>query len=259
MINLTKGGVFPFIWTFLALSLAIFIRYVVVAGIFHWLRSVHFSADSKRLLSQKKISNKQLAREISYSLSTALIFGIFGTIFIYYWQKGYTRFYMNIDQYHWGWIPVSILIILFLHETYYYWLHRLMHHPRLYRWLHRAHHESLITTAWTSFSFHPLESILQAVPILVALLIIPTYVGALILLFIIMTLSSMINHLGVELYPRFFSRFWLTRQLIGASHHHLHHIQFFTNYGLYFTFWDRWMHTESKEFSSLFDHKTTNE
>lgn len=63
---------------------------------------------------------------------------------------------------------------------------------------------------------------------------------------IFMTLSSVINHLDIEVYPKFFIRSPVGKLFIGATHHHFHHAEFKTNYGLYFTFWDQWMHTESK-------------
>lgn len=65
-----------------------------------------------------------------------------------------------------------------------------------------------------------------------------------------------INHLNTELYPRDFNRHWLGRWLIGATHHSLHHTQFRFNYGLYFTFWDKWMRTESPDFHKVFEEKT---
>jgi sterol desaturase/sphingolipid hydroxylase (fatty acid hydroxylase superfamily) len=35
----------------------------------------------------------------------------------------------------------------------------------------------------------------------------------------------------------------------------LHHSQFRFNYGLYFTFWDHWMKTESPDFEKLLAEK----
>jgi len=59
-----------------------------------------------------------------------------------------------------------------------------------------------------------------------------------------MTFSAIINHAGVEIYPRnsFFKGF--KKHVIGATHHDIHHRHAQKNFGLYFTFWDRWMNTE---------------
>ena len=72
----------------------------------------------------------------------------------------------------------------------------------------------------------------------------------------IMTFSSVINHLNIEVYPKNFHKHVPGRWLIGATHHSLHHKQFKYNYGLYFTFWDKWKSTESPLYENLFEEKT---
>ena len=72
----------------------------------------------------------------------------------------------------------------------------------------------------------------------------------------IMTFSSVINHLEIEMYPAGFHSHFIGKWLIGATHHSLHHKQFKYNFGLYFTFWDKWKKTESPKFSALFEEKT---
>jgi sterol desaturase/sphingolipid hydroxylase (fatty acid hydroxylase superfamily) len=72
----------------------------------------------------------------------------------------------------------------------------------------------------------------------------------------VMTFSGTINHAGVEIYPKSFQGHWLGKWLIGATHHDLHHKQFRFNFGLYFTCWDKWMHTESPDFEGEFRKAT---
>ncbi|HVF80944.1 MAG TPA: sterol desaturase family protein, partial [Flavisolibacter sp.] len=155
------------------------------------------------------------------------------------------------------WLPVSLTIALLVHETYYYWLHRWMHHPKVFQAVHKVHHESNITSPWTAFSFHPLEGILQALFLPMLLLVMPMHLYVLIFHLTIMTFSSVINHLDIEVYPAGFHKNFFGRWLIGATHHSLHHKQFKYNYGLYFTFWDKWKKTESPVFKNLFEQKTT--
>jgi Delta7-sterol 5-desaturase len=151
----------------------------------------------------------------------------------------------------------SVVLVLFVHETYYYWLHRLMHHPLIYKHIHKAHHDSITTSAWTSFSFHPTESILQALILPTLCLVVPLHSSALVVILLTMTTTSVINHLNTELYPKDFDTHWFGKWWIGATHHSLHHSQFKYNFGLYFTFWDKLMHTESPQYRSLFAQKTT--
>lgn len=139
---------------------------------------------------------------------------------------------------------ISLPLVMFIHDTYYYWVHRWMHRKSVFAIVHRVHHESLVTSAWTSFSFHPTEAVLQAVIIPIILLITPIHIGVLVLWLLIMTFTGVANHLNMEIYPKAFRESVLGKLVIGPTHHHRHHQHFSKNYGLYFTLWDRWMGTE---------------
>jgi Delta7-sterol 5-desaturase len=232
-------------------------RYVVIAGIFHAVFYIWYPETFRqRKISQRDYRKSQFRREFGWSVVTSLIFAIAGAIMGLLWQKGILKVYTDINEYPLWWLPASFLIALFLHETYYYWLHRWMHHPKIFRYVHKVHHESNITSAWTAFSFHPFEGLLQALFLPALLLIMPMHLYVLLIQLTFMTLSSVINHLDIEIYPGFFHRTAVGRLLIGASHHSLHHKEFRTNYGLYFTFWDKWKKTESVNYERLFREKT---
>jgi len=165
---------------------------------------------------------------------------------LWLWQKGYTNIYVDFWDFGLIYAVFSLLFALLLHETYYYWLHRWMHRPKIYRWIHKIHHDSIVTSPWTSFSFHPMESVLQAIVVPFIVFFLPMHYLTVMVLLVIMTVS----------YPRNFERHWLGKWIVGATHHSLHHSKFRENYGLYFTFWDKWMQTESPEFERLFREKT---
>jgi Delta7-sterol 5-desaturase len=249
------------IW-FLVCTLIIFFiitgRYFLIAGLFYWI----FYVISKGRFRQRKLNDKdfkdgQFKREVGWSMFTAGIFAVFGAITVVLWQQGMTKVYTEHIQYPLLWLPLSLFIIMLLHETYYYWLHRWMHHPKIFKLVHKVHHDSNITSPWTAFSFHPLEGLLQALFLPVVLMIIPVHLYVLVIQLTIMTFSSVINHLDIEIYPKNFHRHFFGRWLIGATHHSLHHKQFKYNYGLYFTFWDKWKKTESPLYPQLFEDKTS--
>lgn len=246
-----------FLLTSLFIFLGIFGRYVATALVFDVLVKGVFKNQlaSREVQSRARRAHQDWV-EIGWSLITSLLFALAGTLLLVAWQKGYTRIYLDWKAYPTIWLFVSIGLMLFLHETYYYWLHRWMHKPGVYKRIHKVHHESITTSAWTSFSFHPIESLLQAAFIPIMAFIIPLHGYALVGILTLMTLTSAVNHLNTELYPRDFNRHWFGRWWIGATHHGLHHAQFRFNYGLYFTFWDRWMRTESPDYTALFDKKT---
>jgi len=173
------------------------------------------------------------------------------------WQKGYAKIYEDVHAYPLWWLPLSLMIALVLQETYYYWLHRWMHVPKIYRIVHEWHHDSHISSPWTAFSFHPLEGLIQAVFLPLILLFLPMNVWVLVGMLMIMSFSSVINHLDIEIYPSWFARVPFVRTLIGATHHSLHHKQFKYNYGLYFTWWDKWLKTESPVYDKIFEEKSS--
>jgi lathosterol oxidase len=246
---------------FLIITLLMFLivagRYFLIAGLFHiWFNKLKKDKWTKRSLSKKTIDKKQFYTEVKWSLLTSVIFAVAGSLTACLWQKGYTRLYINCNEYPLWYLPVSLLISMLVHETYYYWLHRWMHRPKVFRLLHKVHHDSNTTSAWTAFSFHPLEGLLQAVILPLTVIILPMNVYVLLFQLTIMTFSSVINHLEIETYPANFYRHFLGKWIIGATHHSLHHKQFKYNFGLYFTFWDKWKNTESHKFASLFEEKT---
>ena len=187
---------------------------------------------------------------------SAFIFAIAGAATALLWQKGQTKIYTEVNAYPLWWLAGSFIIAMLLHETYYYWLHRWMHHPKVFKIVHKVHHDSNITSPWTAFSFHPLEGFLQALFLPALLLLMPVHLYVIILQLTVMTLSSVINHLDIEIYPKNFHKHFLGKWIIGATHHSLHHKQFKYNYGLYFTFWDKWKQTESPLYNKLFSEKT---
>lgn len=232
-------------------------RYFLVSGIFYLVFYTWFPEKWKqRKLGKKEYPKGQLRREISWSMLTALIFSLTGTFMILLWQKGYTRIYTDINEYGLWWLPVSLIASMLIDETFYYWIHRWMHRPQVFRYIHRIHHQSNITSPWTAFSFHPVEGILLSVSLPVILMILPMHPAVILVQLTIMTLSSVINHLDIEIYPENFNKNKIGKWVIGATHHGLHHKQFKYNFGLYFTFWDKWKKTESPLFESTFDNAT---
>ena len=232
-------------------------RYFLIAGLFYLFFYTWFpEVWKKRKLNQKEYKKGQFIREVKWSLVTSFIFSIAGALTVVLWQHGYTKIYESLSLYGWWYLPVSLIIFMLLHETYYYWFHRWMHNPKIFRIVHKVHHDSNITSPFTAFSFHPLEGLIQAVFMPVILMILPMHYYIIIIQLILMTFSSVINHLDIEIYPSSFLLRYPGRWLIGATHHSLHHRQFKYNYGLYFTFWDKIKKTESPLFKHLFSSAT---
>ncbi len=233
-------------WSLFALLFAaVVLRYYLLAGLFHILFSPIKDTWKSVYIYRNHPTRKQYVYEMGWSLITSVIFAFLAAGLLQLWADGWLPIYTEITSKDWWYMPLSIVFILFFHETMYYWMHRWMHLPRVFKYVHKVHHQSLATSSWTAFSFHPLEGFIQMAMLAIIVVLVPMHYFVLLGLLIFMTLSSIINHLGVDIYPKK-GRF--RKYFIGAKHHGMHHEEFTTNYGLYFTFWDRWMKTESTNF-----------
>ncbi|MDT8438243.1 MAG: sterol desaturase family protein [Wenzhouxiangellaceae bacterium] len=234
--------------TFAGLTAIIALRYALISGLFYWLlwhRPEH-SVRAIKLMEGRPAAGA-VRREIGWSLLSSLIYAAPAAVVFELWRQGGTAVYTDLDTYPLWWLPVSTLLYLFLHDTYFYWTHRLMHHRLLFRHVHRVHHESRPPTPWAAFSFHPWESILGALFLPLLALVIPIHVGAVLFILTLMTLAAVFNHCGWEIFPRAWLAGWPGRNLITAAHHDLHHKNPNVNFGLYFRFWDKCMGTDVME------------
>ncbi|MEO7656549.1 MAG: sterol desaturase family protein [Sphingomicrobium sp.] len=230
---------FPVLLSALAMTLIVAVRYLVTSGGFALWTARRFP---QRLAGQ----TAQVRREIGWSLSSAAIYGIPAGIVAWGWQqRGWTKIYTDPNAFPLWWLPVSMLVFLVAHDSWFYWTHRLMHRPAPFRIAHAVHHASRPPTAWAAMSFHPWEALTGAVVIPALVLLVPIHVAALGGVLAIMTLMGVTNHMGWEMLPRPLVQGKMGQWLITASHHELHHQKYRCNYGLYFRFWDRLCGTDS--------------
>jgi len=223
----------------LAMTFIVGVRYLVTSGLFAAWTARRFPG---RLAGQ----SAQVRREIGWSLASAAIYGVPAGVVARGWQeRGWTRVYSDIGDYPLWWLPLSVLVYLALHDTWFYWTHRWMHWPRLFKIAHSVHHASRPPTAWAAMSFHPLEAVTGAVVIPVLVFAVPIQIAALGVVLAVMTLMGVTNHMGWEMFPKWLVHGPAGRWLITASHHELHHQKYRCNYGLYFRFWDRLCGTDS--------------
>lgn len=231
------------------MTLIVAVRYLLSSGAFAWLTLRRHPG----LYARQQF---QIRREIFWSLISAAIYGIPAGIVMWGWQAHqWTRIYDDVNSYPLIYLPLSLFLYLFAHDTWFYWTHRLMHRPWWFRIAHAVHHESRPPTAWAAMSFHPWEAVTGAVIIPALVFFVPIHVSVLGLVLTVMTVMGVTNHMGWDMFPRFVVNGMLGRWLITASHHHRHHQEYRCNYGLYFRFWDRLCGTDRGLAS--FDHDRT--
>ena len=193
------------------------------------------------------------SHDILFSFGSILLAGFLTAFITFLDQLGYMKLYWDFNAYSLLWGGVQLFALLFFTDTYFYWTHRWMHHPKIYRWVHKTHHKSTDPSPLTIFAFHPLENLIEFLPFLILPMLIPIYWPILFLWQILDLLNNMLGHLGYEIYPKNWVRLPFLKYKTASTHHNMHHEQFNGNYGLYFTFWDKWMHTEIKDYEQRFD------
>lgn len=236
---------------FLLFYFFILLRYIVIAGgaygLFYKLLTSKFIA--------KKIQHKfpdvgDYRREIRQSLLTFIFFALNAVFIIDTPFKQYTQIYDHITDYGWAYFLFSIVLSIIVHDTYFYWLHRLMHHPKLFRYMHKEHHKSLNPTPFASFSFSWAEAIIESNIITLLVLLFPIHPIALIIFLIIITFINVYGHLGFEIMPKYIIQSPIGNWINTSLYHNMHHQHFNGNYGLYFRFWDKLMKTERLDYQS---------
>ncbi len=227
--------------------------YVLLAGLawvlLHWLLS--------RLLARRRIrpdvpTRGQIRREVLCSLRSLLIFGLMGGFVAYSVMSGWTWMYFRIERYGWTWLIASIGVMILIHDAYFYWTHRLMHHPRLFRLFHRTHHLSHSPTPWAAYAFSPLEAVVQAGIAPVIVFTLPVHPLCFSIFMIWQISFNVLGHCGYEMFPRWFVRSPLGCILNTSTHHAQHHEAFRANFSLYFNIWDRLMGTNHARYEERF-------
>lgn len=233
--------------TTVALTVIIAARYLVFSGLAYWLLWQRGGEKLRaKRLNRDRPMRRAVMQEIRLSLLSSVLYAAPAAVALVAWLHGGTQIYSDWSAY--GGVPyllLSAFVYLAIQDSYYYWAHRLMHHPRLFRYMHAGHHRSRQPTPFASFAFDPAEALATAWLLPALAFVIPIHIGLVVLLLALMTVTAVLNHSGWEVLPERFVDGPIGRHLVSATHHGLHHTRFSANYGLYFRFWDRVMRTDA--------------
>ncbi|WP_394759533.1 sterol desaturase family protein [Flavobacterium sp.] len=232
-------------------------RYFILAGtsflIFYILLPKIFLKIKIQKLFPK---TKNYYRDITYSVISMFIFSTIAYI-TFTLLKPYNNInYGEVTNYYW--YALSFVWMFFLHDTYFYWCHRAMHHSFLYRKVHLIHHKSTNPSPWTAYAFHPLEAIIEAGIAPLIAFTIPVHRTAFFIFMLFQIIYNVYGHLGYELYPKGFNKTWIGKWVNTGTAHNQHHKLFFGNYGLYTLIWDRILGTVRDDYDATFEEVRNN-
>jgi sterol desaturase/sphingolipid hydroxylase (fatty acid hydroxylase superfamily) len=174
---------------------------------------------------------------------TILIFAAMSTGLFEMYKAGHTSIYRNLRAYPLYYLPASLVISLFIHDAYFYWLHRFMHWRPVFKYLHLGHHLSVSPTPFAIFAFQPLEAVLQFCGVSGLVIFLPMHPIVLLGFLWYDTIINTSGHTGYEMVPKSVSRNWLYTGFNTVTHHDTHHTNMRVNFGAFFNIWDRWMGT----------------
>mmetsp|Transcript_22175 Transcript_22175/g.61531 ORF Transcript_22175/g.61531 Transcript_22175/m.61531 type:complete len:259 (+) Transcript_22175:255-1031(+) len=179
-------------------------------------------------------------------------------------SAGYGRMYDEMPRTPWGiaYAILTIALLDYLHDAWFYWTHRALHWRPLYKHIHYMHHQSSSPSAYTGYSFHVLEAVIVFANEIFVIFMFPIHTGLHRLYHLFTTAIHNGGHAGYELAPFIPSLeqlVWvalhgtgnLCKGLNTVQHHDMHHRYPTKHFSLYFTHWDRWFGTLHSKYDTI--------
>jgi len=139
-----------------------------------------------------------------------------------------------------GYIAFSLALLVVFTDFTIYWVHRALHLQFIYQRVHKQHHKFVISTPFSSYAFHFLDSYGQSIPYHVFPFLVPFNKWLFLFMFVFVNFWTISSHDHGGFIP------W-GGVVNNAAHHTLHHTGFHYNYGQYFNVWDRVFGTHKLE------------
>ena len=210
-----------------------------------------------RIQSKTRVNAKQIGYEIRHTIPVLMVGTGIAVAVSLLQASGHTKLTIEAQSIGWPMITVTFMALIIFSDAWFYFWHRLLHHPKLFRHVHAVHHKSVDVNPFSSYSFHWLEGFLMGAWILPVVLYVPIYIPMLGVLQGIGLANNVMSHLGYEFLPRWLIRVPGLRWMNTSTFHNLHHTSLNGNYGLMFRFWDRQLGTELDNYEAKFFERNT--
>lgn len=230
------NGWYPLAQQFLSLFglvlLALVIVLVSVGLVFEFLNARH----PERKI-QKGRTNKRKWKELYRAPGSLVIIAFCFSGGLFAQMKGWT-----ITPYALNWWtgPLLLAASVLLYDTWFYWIHRLLHCKPFYRF-HALHHKSLAPTVWSNHNESLPEAFFNQAYYLIIPFFLPIPWQMLVLQKLYDQISGMLGHAGFEHFASPAGR--TPFPLASTVFHDQHHSHFAYNYGHTFSIWDRMLGT----------------
>ncbi|KAG5623627.1 hypothetical protein H5410_008845 [Solanum commersonii] len=182
------------------------------------------------LIADEAILSKQaMVLQISVAMKAMPWYCILPSVSEYLIENGWTKCFARISDVGWLTYFINTAIYLVIIEFGIYWMHKLMHDIKpLYKYLHSTHHiynKQNTLSPFAGMALHPLDGVLEAMPHVVALFVVPMHFTTHIGLLFMDTLWTANIHDCIH------GQVW---PVMGAGYHTIQHIDIImviTQYG----------------------------
>jgi sterol desaturase/sphingolipid hydroxylase (fatty acid hydroxylase superfamily) len=191
-----------------------------------------------RKIQARRESREQIRRDLHQSLrSLALIAVMFGAGYWAYARMGWGIRAASPSVLS---IAVSFIVSMLLFDTWFYWLHRLIHSRWLFRTVHLWHHRTSAPEVWSNNSDLLLDTLFLQSYWLAAHFLIPIAPAVLAAHKLYDQFTGAMGHCGYEHAGRIA---WPPSPILSVTHHDQHHRFAACNYATHFSLWDRMLGT----------------
>ena len=191
-----------------------------------------------QVLDTRPLKPDQLGREWRQSFHSILVFGLGMIVPWGLLQLGWAHLTPDASA---GRIALEIAVLLIWNDVHFWINHRLLHTRKLVRY-HGDHHRSVVTTPWSTYSFHPIEALMLGNIILLPMVVHDFYFWSLASVPVLSLILNLIGHSNYDFFPKVSD----THPLAASRRHYLHHSRPAGNYGFALPFMDQIMGTKVK-------------
>ncbi|MFK8045648.1 MAG: sterol desaturase family protein [Crocinitomicaceae bacterium] len=180
------------------------------------------------MIVDKPLFKHQLKFEMLNSAWSIIIFGLYGTLIVFLFRQNILTLSFSGGVM----ILIDLVILAIWNEIHFFVGHKLMHSKQLLKF-HRTHHKSVVVTPFSTYSFHPVESLIMGSVMIIPMLFYTFEIWSLIVFPIYHLFFNTVGHTNTQL----INRGKLSSTISGR--HNSHHTKYSINYGFVSTLTDR--------------------
>uniref|UniRef100_A0A7S3VH27 Fatty acid hydroxylase domain-containing protein n=1 Tax=Dunaliella tertiolecta TaxID=3047 RepID=A0A7S3VH27_DUNTE len=245
----------------------LFVFYYVVGALLHWGIPLLFPVQS---VQPQPRAHGSVARDAFYSLGPMAVKAAIWVIVEEMHARGWNLLYTSpINTLpHVLYCSLVVGLLDYLHDSWFYWTHRMLHWGPLYKHIHYIHHKSKVPSAFTGYSFHVIEALIVFANEVFVTMLFPMPASVHRVYHLVTTAIHEGGHAGYEIAPFIPTIEGLLllifkgtkdsnrgQALNTVQHHDMHHRFPTRHFSLYFTHWDRWFGTMHPQYEkNLFSY-----